>query len=120
MQPVELPVQCPLWVSFQPMALVDLYAGLMQPGEPPNPLLDLVRLPVWHQEAACAGFPADWWFPPPGAAGCLERQRGADAVAVCDLCPVQEECLAFALREGVEGIWGGTSTSEREAMRQAA
>ncbi|MDP9403221.1 MAG: WhiB family transcriptional regulator [Actinomycetota bacterium] len=41
-------------------------------------------------------------------------------MAVCDLCPVQEECLAFALREGVEGIWGGSSTSERKAIRQAA
>jgi hypothetical protein len=30
------------------------------------------------------------------------------------------ECLAFAGLEGVEGIWGGTSTRERKAMRQAA
>ena len=103
------------------MPLADLYAELMQPGDLPDPFVEALRLrPPWHADAACTGLPGEWWFPPPGYSGKHERGRGADALAVCELCPVREPCLAYALEEGLEGIWGATTTGERKAMRKAA
>ncbi len=39
------------------------------------------------------------------------------AKAICSACPVQEECLDFAVRNLEIGIWGGTTTKERKKMR---
>jgi WhiB family redox-sensing transcriptional regulator len=41
-----------------------------------------------------------------------------EARKVCALCPVQDECLRFALTADVEGIWAGTTPSQRRALRR--
>ena len=70
--------------------------------------------PDWHDQAACAGKPQEWFFP----------QRGDDvrpAKAVCASCPVNAECLAWALEQDtttLQGIWGGTSMRERRQLRR--
>lgn len=68
----------------------------------------------WHQSAACAdGVDPDLFFPEvPGLAG-------NKAKAVCQACPVREECLDYALRHPVLGIWGGTTEPQRVNMRKA-
>jgi hypothetical protein len=100
------------------MASVDLYAELMQPGEPPNPLLYALRSrPPWMVSAACRGKGVDFF---PAAPRRGEAPDVGPALAICSGCPVADECRAYALREGVEGIWGGTSATERKVMRQAA
>lgn len=38
----------------------------------------------------------------------------------CAACPARSECLAFALGSGDVGIWGGTSSAERRAIRRQA
>ncbi len=39
------------------------------------------------------------------------------ARAVCARCPVQEECLEYALKHNIEfGVWGGMSRKEREQI----
>lgn len=68
----------------------------------------------WMGEAACAapGVDPEWFFPSdPGLAG-------NRAKAVCKGCPVQAQCLETALLEPIQGIWGGTSESQRVAMRR--
>lgn len=41
--------------------------------------------------------------------------------AVCSACPVQDQCLIYALDENErDGIWGGTTPRQRERMRGAA
>ena len=43
------------------------------------------------------------------------------AKAICATCPVQQECLDFALKTRQEfGIWGGTTEDERRALARAA
>jgi WhiB family transcriptional regulator, redox-sensing transcriptional regulator len=43
----------------------------------------------------------------------------ARAKAVCAHCPVQAECLEFALETGQDfGVWGGASESERRLIRR--
>lgn len=43
------------------------------------------------------------------------------AKAVCKRCPVQPECLAYALERGEQwGVWGGTSEEERRSIKRRA
>ena len=43
-------------------------------------------------------------------------RQSAEAVAVCRQCPVQSDCLQYALKHGIkDGVSGGTT--ERERMR---
>ncbi len=39
------------------------------------------------------------------------------AISLCALCPVLEPCLEYALRNEMYGIWGGTTPTERQAIR---
>lgn len=42
----------------------------------------------------------------------------ATAKKVCERCPERVPCLAFAMANPVDGIWGGTTTSERRDLRR--
>ena len=66
----------------------------------------------WGQFAACAGSDIELFYP----------EQGDDSKAakrVCYECPVQQECLDYALIS-IErhGVWGGTSEKQRRTMRQ--
>lgn len=44
----------------------------------------------------------------------VERRRIQKAKAVCAVCPVRRECLAYAIRtDQRSGIWGGMTFRER-------
>lgn len=68
----------------------------------------------WYEEAACASYPAEVFFPP------SEVPLAANpAKAVCEGCPVREECLSFALETAqAEGVWGGMDAGERRRLRR--
>lgn len=38
------------------------------------------------------------------------------ARSICNQCPIQKHCLEFAIKEEMEGVWGGTTTKERNAV----
>lgn len=65
----------------------------------------------WRQEGACWDTDPDVFFP------VREEDVGA-ALAICATCPVQSECLTYALRNEGVGIWGGTTESERRKLRR--
>ena len=68
----------------------------------------------WVERAACRGSGFGQYFPSGGASA-------GPAKAVCAGCPVQSECLAFALQNPqLQGVWGGTSETERRALRGRA
>jgi WhiB family redox-sensing transcriptional regulator len=72
----------------------------------------------WRERAACLRVDPELFFPV-SAIGPTLRQID-EAKAVCGRCPVAEQCLDWAVRAGhVDGIWGGTTESERRAMRGA-
>lgn len=67
----------------------------------------------WALDAACVGKPTRWWFD--------ERLTLSDqAREVCAVCPVSDDCLAFAIRSEPHGeqyrhgIFGGLNGPERE------
>lgn len=78
-------------------------------------LLEGVTVPLWMADGTCrdVGEP-DAWFPTAGA----HKPENTFAARVCGRCPVRVECRAYALRHPqLIGIWGGTSFSDRNAIR---
>lgn len=83
---------------------------------------------AWAARAACAGHPyPDIFFPEQvkgrGAkAGTDRSASAAEALRICRSCPVQLDCLRFALEhDDIKGVWGATTTAQRdEARRQGA
>ena len=72
----------------------------------------------WRKDAACRDTSPDLFFPV-GTTGQALIQI-AQAQAVCANCPVQDECLQFALATNQDsGIWGGTTEEERRKLRRA-
>jgi WhiB family redox-sensing transcriptional regulator len=72
----------------------------------------------WRAQAACAGEPADVFFPPevagPGGGANYSRAR-----LVCAACPVQDTCLEYALANHLAyGMWGGASPKERVRLQR--
>ncbi len=73
----------------------------------------------WQDQAACKPYPQEWWFPN------AERSshQYAAARAVCEQCPVQDECLAYAMAHEEPhyeyGMWGGLAPRQRRALRRA-
>lgn len=101
-----------LWRSI----LVDLEAtgAALWPDTGPSLLAALARArPAWHADGACLEHPELDWF-----AGRAADQ--AEAVAVCAGCLVRDECLAFAMDNREQGVWGGTTEDERRVMRRDA
>lgn len=72
----------------------------------------------WQFDAACRGEDSALFFAP----SYFERRevkaaREARAKAICARCPVQEECLEFALRvRESHGVWGGLNEQERRQL----
>lgn len=68
----------------------------------------------WVKEGRCREIgPLDEVFFPDA------YKRGKEAKSICATCPVVAQCLAFALRNDERhGIWGGTTSQEREMIRR--
>jgi hypothetical protein len=66
----------------------------------------------WVKEAACRGKDINLWFPEVG----LGAQT---AKKICKGCPVNLQCLAYAVQNpDIVGIWGGTAHRDRAAIRR--
>ncbi|MFJ9709476.1 WhiB family transcriptional regulator [Streptomyces sp. NPDC101234] len=66
----------------------------------------------WREHAACLREDPDLFFPIGN--GGLTLHQIDEAKAVCGGCPVARQCLDWAVRTGqTEGIWGGTTETER-------
>ena len=71
----------------------------------------------WRSAAACLLADPDLFFPI-SSTGPAERQI-ARAKTICARCPVRQECLEFALGQGLAyGIWGGTTPEDRQRDRR--
>lgn len=79
----------------------------------------------WRLRAACnphTGVAPDPFaiprFHPDNETAELSLIEQRDAALFCNTaCPVQAECLAFALNVGEEnGVWGGTTETERRLL----
>jgi WhiB family redox-sensing transcriptional regulator len=70
------------------------------------------NLAEWWSLAACQSVDPDLFFPM--STTNPSRAEVAAAKTVCARCPVQAECLEYALGAGqLHGIWGGMNEEER-------
>lgn len=68
----------------------------------------------WMEDALCAQTDPDAFHPG-------KSDTNTAAKRTCAACDVTAECLAYALADpSLEGVWGGTSQRERQAMRRKA
>lgn len=76
-----------------------------------------VTFELWRDQAMCRGR-HDLFFGPPFYERKDDRERReAKAKAICGMCPVEADCLDFALGLGdIFGVWGGTSPAERRKI----
>ncbi len=66
----------------------------------------------WRQQSACRDLDTNIFFP------AADGQAGP-AKAVCASCPVQQECLEYALATRQDdGVWGGLDETERRRLRR--
>ena len=66
---------------------------------------------AWFRHARCVDVDTEVFFPGQG-------ESTEPARAICRQCPVQQECLDYALAERItHGIFGGTSERERRRLR---
>lgn len=72
----------------------------------------------WLAYAACTGADPEAFFPT-ATAGNTFKEQAAAAKAVCRRCPVQRECLEWALDTMPHGICGGKTVDERRALRES-
>lgn len=66
----------------------------------------------WVFDGLCYRSYSDLFFPPRGGATLPTRR-------ICARCPVWEECLVYAtfVIYATDGIWGGSTVRERQAIR---
>lgn len=70
----------------------------------------------WAEDALCAQVDYGLFFPDTGAHGTV-----AMAKRICARCPVQTQCLDYALTHMERfGVWGGTSPKQRQQLRRSA
>ena len=80
----------------------------------PGPVADLWD---WQLDGACRRADPDVFFHPEGERGPTRRRRDDAAKSVCATCPVQSDCLEYALAERIDhGVWGGCSERERRRI----
>jgi WhiB family redox-sensing transcriptional regulator len=71
----------------------------------------------WQFDGSCRREDPDVFFHPEGERGPSRRNRDAAAKAVCQSCPVLQQCREHALRvREPYGVWGGMTEHEREAL----
>lgn len=103
-----------------PQPVAALVEAINQPDRDDTALAgtipEWIRDGRWMTHALCKTSAGDGitWFTQPQKPGAAAR-----AIAVCNRCPVQTECLLYALAHGCRraGIWGGMSDKKRDRLR---
>jgi len=67
----------------------------------------------WMDDGLCRETDPDLFQPD-------NYSQSQQARKVCEACPVKDPCLEHAVRTKADGIWGGTTRKERQAMKGVA
>ena len=72
----------------------------------------------WRSQAACDGEGVDSEIFFPERRG--DNGKIKEAKKICASCPVQQECLDYALENNEDlGVWGGMSRNQRKKLKRA-
>jgi WhiB family redox-sensing transcriptional regulator len=75
---------------------------------------DVAPVPMFDGSQPCAGEDPEVFFPN----GRDAYWKVPRAKACCSKCPFVRDCLAHALTNDVQGIWGNTTEKERRRIRR--
>lgn len=68
--------------------------------------------PNWLSRARCRGMDPDRFF----VRGIAQARP---VIRVCERCPVQDECLRYAIENDITfGVWGGLTERQRRAHQR--
>lgn len=83
----------------------------------PNQAYELLAIAISERgEPTCAQTDPEAFYPNWGQSSSHETR---EAKQICKRCPVQPECLAYALVAKEQfGIWGGMTTEERNRLNR--
>lgn len=71
----------------------------------------------WQLHGACRGEESEVFYHPEGERGRARLMREMRAKAICNTCPVINQCLEHALNSGEPyGVWGGKTENERQQL----
>lgn len=73
--------------------------------------LESVIEPDWTVDAACMSVDPELWFPEKGG------RTSRAVLEICASCPVRASCLATAVVNVEDGIWGGVQERARSHAR---
>jgi WhiB family redox-sensing transcriptional regulator len=63
----------------------------------------------WREQGHCHSGDSSCFF---------DGRRTKEAKAMCNMCPVADKCLAFALTNNLQdGVWGGYTFKERKLLK---
>lgn len=69
---------------------------------------------TWDDEASCRSVDPEVFFP------ARPSDHATVAKMICRGCPVQAQCLEFALAARLDhGVWGGMTEIERRSLRRS-
>jgi hypothetical protein len=74
-------------------------------------VLESVVEPGWTVDGACVSIDPELWFPVNG--GITSRS----VLEICSGCPVRRSCLATAIVNVEDGVWGGVQPAPRSRAR---
>lgn len=67
-----------------------------------------------YSQALCAQTDPELFFPDSGASA-------RPAIAICNICPVKNDCLLEAIANGyTDGVWGGLTAQDRRELRRSS
>jgi len=79
-----------------------------------EPFMPMIKMnQAWRDRAECKKHDPRLWFAD-------DHHDQAKAMLICKTCPVQTECLDFALEHNERGVWGSTSERARRRMKREA
>jgi len=82
-------------------------------GVPPLGAQEIsLRCIAGRTDRACIGVAPEVFFPRKITQAAVDYAK-----AHCRRCPVRVPCLAYALANDADGIWGGTTAAERQEMQ---
>jgi WhiB family redox-sensing transcriptional regulator len=71
----------------------------------------------WQHQGACVDVDPESFFLEPNMRGKEKRTREVTAIAICNTCPVKQQCLDHALKvPEAYGVWGGMTEEQRHVL----
>lgn len=76
----------------------------------------MAKAPQFDGTQPCAHMDPELFFPEGSSSAVVKAKKML--APVCGSCPFQEPCLDYALHTDVQGIWAGTTDSDRRLIRR--